>query len=369
MNTLTKYFPKHKNSILQDPYFWIIIFCIIIISFFYNSLHFSRIAIYENLPFSDPLVIWEYTHILTGSLFYIPLLFSILFYWWRGALITWLLSLAGVLPRLLFLYNNDIGHLIINLFYLSIPFLILAYISLEMRWRWKERQTSIEREKERQSYIAQIFKAQEDERKRIAHEIHDDPIQRLTGLAIHARLLTADHNLDNLPDIKKGIEFISDTIISVGQDLRRVTLNLRPAILDDMGLVPALRWLTNDFKEETGINSHIEVLGESNQLSTKYIVNIFRIVQEALNNVKKHSSATEVTVSIKFSDEIIKVVIQDNGKGFPLPVSSSDLTAKGKLGLVGMQQRSQLLNGNIDFLSEPGKGTTVTVIINPENNN
>jgi signal transduction histidine kinase len=156
-------------------------------------------------------------------------------------------------------------------------------------------------------------------------------------------------------------ESIKDMIISVSQDLRRITLDLRPTALDDLGLVPALRWLADGFQKDTGIDVQIEVTGESPQISKKFSVNIFRIIQEALNNIRKHSDAARVAINLQFTGNSITVKVKDNGKGFAFPVTSSELTSRGKLGLIGMQQRAQFINGNITFHSEIGKGTTITL--------
>ena len=362
MNVLAKLFSWNTTNILREPHFWVIIPIVVLITFIYYALQFYRIAILETLPAAHSLVTWEYIHNVIGSLLYIPLVYSMIL-WWRGTLIIWALSIVFITPHIVYFYNDNLARIASNVFNLSIPLLLLAYISLQLKWKERERRISYEKEKERQNYLDQVFKAEEDERKRIAQEIHDDSIQRLAVIATDAQLLTCAEQVSNLPIIKKKAESIRDMIISVSHDLRRLSLDLRPTVLDDLGLVPALRWLVDGFQRKSGISAQIETIGENKQLSKKYTVNIFRIVQEALTNVQKHSEATDVFIKLQFTDKSIKLTIQDNGKGFVLP-ENAELTAQAKLGLIGMQQRAQFLNGSTILQSQIGKGTIVSVEVN-----
>jgi two-component system, NarL family, sensor histidine kinase DegS len=346
-------------NILRVPHLWVIIPIIIILTVFYYLLQFSRIAVIELFPIAQSLMTFEYIYNLVGILFYIPLLYSLI-YWGRGVLIVWLLSIVCILPRIIYFYNDNLVRILGNVFFLSIPFLVFAYISLQLQWRDRERKIAEDKEKERQNYLGEIFKAEEDERMRISREIHDDSIQRLAVIATDAQLLSGDKQLYKLPDIQKRAESIRDMIISVSHDLRRLSLNLRPTVLDDLGLVPAIRWLIDGFKQETGIDTHLEITGENVQLSKKCTVNVFRIVQEALSNVRQHSGARSVEISLQFTNEMLAIQVQDDGSGFLLPGTNAELTSKGKLGLIGMQQRARLLNGLISYQSEIGKGTTIS---------
>jgi two-component system, NarL family, sensor histidine kinase DegS len=357
MKALKKHIPIEDFSYLRGPYSWIIVSLVLIITLFYYLLQFFRLAVFEFLPFAQSLLIFEYLHRMIGILLYIPLISAVLFLWWRGALVVWFLSVALISPRLVYIYNGDFAWIINNLFYLSFPVLIALFIIVELKWRRKQKQIEIDKEKERQNYLAQVFKAQEDERKRLAQEIHDDSIQRLTAIAINARLLTC--NEYKLPELKDKIAALGDKVISVSEDLRRMTLDLRPTVLDDLGLLSAIRWLVNVFQEESGINTCLEIEGEDNRITAKHSINIFRIIQEALNNIKQHSKATKVNIKVQIAENRIMVSIQDNGQGFSPPVRNGELTARGKLGLIGMQQRVQFLNGTFHLQSEIDKGTRI----------
>jgi len=180
----------------------------------------------------------------------------------------------------------------------------------------------------------------------------------LAVIASDAEVLTYDEQLLKLPDIKKRVESMRDMIISTSQGLRRLSLNLRPPVLDNLGLVPALRWLVDGLKGEAKINAQLKITGKNPELTSKRAVNIFRIVQESLNNVRQHSEATHVSLKLVFNDNNIMLTIQDNGKGFLLP-KSHELTKQGKLGLIGMKQRAQFMNGTISFQSKVGTGTKI----------
>ncbi len=329
---------------------------------FYNeSLIFGQ----RVFPYSWTLKLFEFNYNIIGSLYSIPIIYSALVFWWRGALITWLISMMLILPQIL-TFRTDLAAHITNIFYLLIPLVVVIVFSLELNWRDKERKVLAERELERQNYMSQVFKAQEDERKRISQEIHDDSIQRLAVIASTTQLLSTDKHFEDSPTVKQRLESIRDMIISVSQDLRRLSIDLRPTVLDDLGLIPSLRWLVDVFQQESKIEATIEITGEQKPISKKITVLIFRIVQEALNNARRHSAASRVAVNIQFTSTTIQATIQDNGRGFQVPRTYDALMYQGKLGLIGMQQRTQVLNGYLTVNSQSGKGTIISVEVGLE---
>jgi PAS domain S-box-containing protein len=209
-------------------------------------------------------------------------------------------------------------------------------------------------------YLQEITKAQEEERKRIARELHDSSAQNLIALL---------HQLDNLLNDKAKLpvseakalwgfyEQIRDTL----QEVRRFSSDLRPSILDDLGLLPALEWVTEDLKNTYWIEVNLKVLGNERRLFPETELLLFRIVQEALRNIAKHAEATKAEVEVKFDEDKITITISDDGKGFEPPESLGVLPPTGKLGLVGMQERVQLLGGRLKLESKPGKGTKIFV--------
>jgi len=211
-------------------------------------------------------------------------------------------------------------------------------------------------------YLQEITKAQEEERKRIARELHDDTAQDLYALNREI-----DNYLRENADLpKESVTFvkgIGDDIKKVLQGVRRFDRDLRPPILDDLGLMSTLRWMVGEFKEQRGIEASIEVSGDERRLSAETELTIFRIVQEALRNVEKHAQASEVKVKVEFSEGTLKVSISDNGKGFDLSGSLAELPRSGKLGLAGMEERTRLLGGELRMRSEKGRGTVVEIEI------
>lgn len=210
------------------------------------------------------------------------------------------------------------------------------------------------------SYVHQITRAQEEERLRIAHELHDSSAQNL--IAMLHRLENFLRDQTELP-VEKARELwafheqIKDTL----QEIRGLSRNLRPSILDDVGLLSALHLIVRELKTEYGIEASLHVQGVERRFPQEVELLLFRVVQEALRNIGKHSRASNAEVSIKFEESKTTVIVRDNGTGFQLPVKISDLSRSGKLGLVGMEERVQLLNGSLKVESEPGKGTSVIV--------
>jgi len=209
-------------------------------------------------------------------------------------------------------------------------------------------------------YLQEITRAQEEERKRIARELHDDTAQLLGSLS---------RQLDNFVRRKSGLApnevlFLKDlqTQLNRGvQGVHRFVQDLRPSLLDDLGLIPALRSLMKDLQEYDGIGSKLEVLGDEKRFAPEFESSLFRIVQEALNNIRRHAQASEASVVIDFTNDKVKVTIKDNGRGFKLVGRVDDLPRSGKLGLVGMQERARLLGGTLEVQSTPGQGTTLIV--------
>jgi signal transduction histidine kinase len=342
---------------LYNPHFWAIFLLIVVITL----LYYQDVLFGTQFSWLWELQIFEFNYHMHGILFSIPFIYAAIIFWWKGALITWLLAIVIIIPRILYFHHN-IDAIVVNLLYLAMPMLIVFYISMELSWRRKERQVSAERESERQEYMAQIFKAQEDERQRIARELHDETLQTLLVIATRAEELGSQENLKNLPQARGQTEWIRDTTLSVSQELRRLSLDLRPAILDNLGLIPAIRWLVGQLSQDN-INGNLEVIGTPRTLPPEVDINIFRIVQEALNNIRRHSKAKEALVILDFQRDSIMLTIRDNGIGFSPQITSGELTALGKLGLIGMEQRVKFIKGTFNLDSVPWKGTEISISV------
>ncbi|MGD9116525.1 MAG: HAMP domain-containing protein [Dehalococcoidia bacterium] len=205
-------------------------------------------------------------------------------------------------------------------------------------------------------YVQRVNEAQETERKRIARELHDETIQELVVVARHLEELAKSSTTRSTAKIQEEIREII-------RGVRRFSQELRPSILDDLGLVPAVEWLSRETTENYGITVKTEFEGDQRQLPETAELTLFRIIQEAVANVRKHSKATEAKIKIKFSADKVRVTVEDNGAGFAMPDDWAELTATGKLGLVGMRERVQLIGGQLKIDSRPGQGTVLTVEI------
>ncbi|MFN3928126.1 MAG: ATP-binding protein, partial [Thermoflexus sp.] len=199
----------------------------------------------------------------------------------------------------------------------------------------------------------QILQAQEEERARIARELHDEAAQWLTSLLIRQRLL-----IRNLPpQMRPEVEELQKMTAAALEHLRRIAMELRPAILDDLGLVEALRWQAEEFQKHTGLPVTLQVHGHIARLSREAELALYRVSQEALTNIARHAKATRVEITLNCTGDYLELTVADNGIGFdPEAVRK---TRPRSLGLIGMAERLSLVGGTLRIESAPGKGTRV----------
>jgi len=208
-------------------------------------------------------------------------------------------------------------------------------------------------------YARQITRAQEEERKRIAREAHDETAQILVALSRRLEALMAiDESMSDA--FRARLRQLQALTADALRSVRRFSRDLRPPVLDDLGLVPAVQSLVAALEEE-GIEAQVEVSGTPRRLETEEELTLFRIAQEALNNVRRHAGASQVTLQVTFLPACVQMRIEDDGRGFEAPESTVDLARSGKLGLIGMHERAKILGGTLRIDSVPGKGTTVVV--------
>ena len=208
-------------------------------------------------------------------------------------------------------------------------------------------------------YSTWLILAQEDERKRISQELHDEVGQSLTAISINLAAIRKEVSPVLTPAINEKIEDMSSLVDQVSNQLHELSLTLRPSTLDDLGLVPSLRQLARKFGKITSIAINFQADKHIEGLPSPVEVAIYRIVQEALNNVAKHAEATEALVRITLRDDTLKVLIQDRGKGFDLENNEVSLTAKCGIGLIGMRERVSFMGGDLNIRTAPGQGTRV----------
>jgi two-component system sensor histidine kinase DegS len=356
---------KSANETLRNPHFWAITIITLLLIFIYQAWPW-RVWQFDDgiwryffwLAPLHKLAFFELLNRICGVLFLVPIIYAAIVFSWRGALITFLLSLVVVLPIIVNVWS--LIYIITNVLILLLPLLVILLVSFELAWRLKERKIFAEREAERQIYTSKIIESQENERKRIAQELHDDTIPALLVIANRAQsIVSLDNN--GMKEVKESSEWIRDATLQTVEDVRRISLDLRPSILDDLGLIPALRWLVDRTNKESDVNARITVKGVKRKLTSQAESDIFRCVQEALNNIKHHSKAKEAVVTLEFTEQTVLITIQDNGQGFIPPRRFKKLVSAGKYGLVGMQGRINNLNGTLKIRSRPGEGTSLFI--------
>jgi two-component system sensor histidine kinase UhpB len=215
-----------------------------------------------------------------------------------------------------------------------------------------------------------ILQAQEEERRRVALELHDESSQNLTALLVHTEIL--QQSLQVLPttsltpearaQIQAGLSQLTRLAQRTLESIRTLALQLRPAVLDDLGLHAALRWLAEDNRTRLRITIDLRLEGTGELTRDKiypplYETTLFRVAQESLTNIARHAQATHVTIELTRDEKHARLSIHDNGQGYEASQRRSGL------GIGGMQERVALLNGTLTLVSEAQKGTTVVAIL------
>ncbi len=204
------------------------------------------------------------------------------------------------------------------------------------------------------SYVAAVTQAQEEERLRLARELHDDTVQSL--IALGQRLERAQKAVAQSPDqCHRQMDELRRAVRSLVQDVRRLIGDLRPIYLDDLGLVPALETLVKGACP--ACQPLFTIRGQVRRLGSDLELAIYRIVQAALRNVEQHARASKVQVTLDFEEQAVRVVVEDDGIGFVAPSSPDDLARQGHFGLLGMRERATLFGGWLALHSQPGRGT------------
>jgi signal transduction histidine kinase len=235
------------------------------------------------------------------------------------------------------------------------------------------------KERVRGELFQKALAAQEEERKRIARELHDEISQSLTAL-----LYQAEEGLEweSSSRIKERLESICDLTQHTLDDIHNLIFDLRPSTLDQLGLIPALRWLAQSRLETRGIRvalqvnsnmSPLDVKTDSQRLSPDIETALFRVIQEAINNIARHSAARNVEIKLDLDENTAIVSIKDDGIGFDLSelsvISSQDIESQDSLlstnarglGISGMQERIELLGGELEIITAPGSGTRIFI--------
>ncbi|KIL40643.1 histidine kinase [Gordoniibacillus kamchatkensis] len=221
----------------------------------------------------------------------------------------------------------------------------------------------LESAKNRQLLGLKIILAQEEERKRIAREIHDGMAQTMANVVLRTEIAERMLDKQEYPAVKDELIDLKGQLRGGLEEVRKMIFNLRPMALDDLGLVPTLRKFVQDFEDKAKIRTKFELKGREIRLPSGMEVAIFRLVQEAFANVQKHSGATYVSLETIFGKDGVKLHIVDNGVGFNLEQLEPRLAHDNHFGLLGMRERLELLDGSMELHSEKNSGTRITMYI------
>jgi signal transduction histidine kinase len=208
---------------------------------------------------------------------------------------------------------------------------------------------------------AHLISVREEERAHIAREIHDELGQVLTGLKMEVVWLAKRLKEKSLIEKTDSMGELIDATV---QTVRKIATGLRPEMLDDMGLVAAVGWQAKEFQKRTGIRCRVDLPPETTKLDVDVSITAFRIFQEILTNVARHSRATRVDIDLSVTDDRVSLEVADNGVGIP----EAELHGKKSLGLLGMHERALLFGGEVSISGTPGQGTRVSVTIPTKKN-
>jgi signal transduction histidine kinase len=227
-------------------------------------------------------------------------------------------------------------------------------------------QARLEESQQREIMRGELFRrvvaAQEAERQRIARDLHDETGQSLTAIGMGLRGLSGKlsaRNKEALNTLHKLELLTADSL----KELQRLMTDLRPSHLDDLGLSAALRWYTARLQEHSSLQIRVDINGEECDLNDAMKITVFRIIQECLNNIIKHSQATHVNIQVHFEEKNVRISVYDNGIGFDPDQVRHRRTSRPSLGLAGIEERAALLSGRVSLQSRPGYGTEVEAII------
>jgi two-component system, NarL family, sensor histidine kinase DegS len=221
----------------------------------------------------------------------------------------------------------------------------------------------LESAKNRQLLGLKIILAQEEERKRIAREIHDGLAQTMANVVLRSEFAERMLGMQQYPAVKEELIDLKGQVRGSLEEVRKIIFNLRPMALDDLGLTPTLRKYIQDVEDKTKTHTKFEVVGRDTRLPSGMEVAIFRLVQECVTNVLKHAKATSITLEITFQKQMVKITLQDNGIGFNVELTEARASAGNHFGLMGMRERVELLEGRMDIESTIGEGTRISMLI------
>ena len=318
--------------------FWIVQGLVILIAIFHEGADATSLL--------HPLGIPAFA---TVALFLVPIIYAALNFGLTGSLATAVWVTLLTVPDFFF---TDVGEHHTSDF---IQILVVDSVAIFVGYRIEQERIARQRaeeageahgaaEKRIRHYAERLLRAQEDERRRLSQELHDQPLQDLIHLL---RVLDGGSG----EDARK----VATGVVS---ELRQISRGLRPPTLDDLGVGAALHKLVTDFQARTEIAASFQIEGGVRRVSPEVELGMFRIAQEALNNVARHSEAAKVAIRVLFTDDDVRLSVKDDGVGF-----RPDRNSEAALGIIGMTERAGLVGGSLDIRSAPHEGTSVRAVL------
>lgn len=333
---------------VRSGHLWAIVCLMALLTFFY---YVGQTPLVHHSPFNSTFFIAD--HDLLRVLFFIPLIYGALIFRVRGVLFTSLVFLCIILPRALF-FSPYPDPLIRTIVFVAFALLISLLLATQL--------DHFEKEAVARAELWQNIKVQEEERRRLARELHDVTSQSLATLAVRVEMLSHTSKED-LKERAALIEEIRHLLVTTSKEVHRLTYTLRPSLLDDLGLPAAVRSCSRSVLETADIKTHLEVSDLERRLPQEVEVSVFRIVQEAITNIASHSRAESAYISLEFKNGRITVQVEDDGIGFNLLEVLSSTHEKESMGLLGMKERAELLGGTLNIDTQPGRGTRILIKI------
>jgi len=337
---------------LRDPRFWVIQALVIAITIAHGVLEVTH---NDDLP--DAVL-------LPVSTYFIPVIYAALNFGVEGAVPTAVWASFLTVPNLVLWHSGAERPGVTTQFLLLIAIGYVVARRVDLETAAKDRAEAANARLSRaqatlEEYVRLAVDAQEEERKRLARELHDDTIQTLVVAKVDLDAVADEvHPAATRARLEKVKAILEATIDSV----RRFSRDLRPALLDDLGLMSAVEWLVDDLRGRTGIEAQLHTSGEPRRLEPKDELRLFRIVQEALHNAERYAEASAVEVCVDFGEDV-RVTVSDDGRGFDTSRAFHDRESARGLGLLGMRERAKLSGASLSIESEPSAGTSVTVAL------
>ncbi len=353
----TEIFGDRARHILMMPHFWGIAFIMAGLIILYNA---SSLGVEGWFPlFADVFKFRGVYAFVLSFLFLFPIIYAGAIFRVRGVFGTWAASVVATLPQLLKEAPDLAFWLGVGLFHLA-SLLLGLLVALDYN-PVSTQASSRSARAVRRLPIGQIVKVQQYERRHLARELHDRIIQSLLVIANRIHALESGNHGEVSPEVKKQMEEVLMMVLRAVDDIRRLSYSLGSRILDNAGLLPALRWLADQINSQGGVRVAVKVNGREHRLPPEVELVLFRAVQEALRNTARHSRASLAVVTLDFLSSDFQVTVEDNGCGFSVPEKLDELVSQGKLGLARIEQEVNLLGGVFDIRSAPDRGTTVRI--------